>query len=245
MEKAVESGQLAGETCVVTPDNLQGEFDFLSLMMEKAVKSGQPAGTHVPGVSVVNVDSVANSDNNVDTVVGWFESLVAAAMSSKKAARTTYFIDLPEEQLLGFIPTNNTAPGPDPPVVSTLQSFRELAGFADMIRVEFALAKRHEHGFQESSNNESQTPTPVILSEIEVNVERVAPIKVRVPQMSRARGCTQSKFLDKSDVYSYSVLLLVLVTKRAAQEEDYFYPHVWARGEYETRPKKTQHRKDC
>ncbi|KAG5529369.1 hypothetical protein RHGRI_029922 [Rhododendron griersonianum] len=58
-------------------------------------------------------------------------------MSSKKAARKTYFIDLPEVQLLGSIPTNNTAPGPDPPVVSTLKSIRELAEFADMIRVKF------------------------------------------------------------------------------------------------------------
>ncbi|KAF7150435.1 hypothetical protein RHSIM_Rhsim02G0124200 [Rhododendron simsii] len=40
-------------------------------------------------------------------------------------------------RLLGSIPTNNTAPGPDPPVVSTLKSFRELAEFVDMIRVKF------------------------------------------------------------------------------------------------------------
>ncbi|KAG5549845.1 hypothetical protein RHGRI_014971 [Rhododendron griersonianum] len=40
------------------------------------------------------------------------------------------------------------------------------------------LAKRHEHGFQESSHNESQTSTPVILPETEVNEERVAPIKI-------------------------------------------------------------------
>ncbi|KAG5529363.1 hypothetical protein RHGRI_029918 [Rhododendron griersonianum] len=223
MEMAVESGQHAGETCVVTPDNLQGEFNFLSLRMEKAVESSQPAGEtcvtpdnllvilghfpplvpscsfvdvtvpwdlRSPGVSVVNVDSVvANSDNNVDSqrlrclqlenfrlraelageriMMGFllgrmlwlsrmggrgrcvqvcppadveiqeFESLVAAAMSSKKEARKTYFIDLPEVPLLGSIPTNNTASGPDPPVVSTLKSIRELAEFADMIRVKF------------------------------------------------------------------------------------------------------------
>ncbi|XP_058186988.1 serine/threonine-protein kinase BIK1-like [Rhododendron vialii] len=75
-----------------------------------------------------------------------------------------------------------------------------------------------------------------------------------IPPFEKVWGCVgyvdpcfsdTGKFLDKSDVFSYSVLLLELVTKRAAQEEDYFYLHIWARGEYETRPKKTQHRKDC
>ncbi|KAF7113249.1 hypothetical protein RHSIM_RhsimUnG0145500 [Rhododendron simsii] len=56
------------------------------------------------------------------------------------------------------------------------------------------MAKRQEHGYRESSNNESPTPTPVILPETEVNEQRVAPIKVRLPQMSRARGCTQSQY---------------------------------------------------
>ncbi|KAG5564763.1 hypothetical protein RHGRI_000837 [Rhododendron griersonianum] len=55
MEMAVESGQSAGETCVVTLDNLQGELALplffkdvesgLALpLIFKAVESGQPAG---------------------------------------------------------------------------------------------------------------------------------------------------------------------------------------------------------
>lgn len=50
------------------------------------------------------------------------------------------------------------------------------------------LANRLEHGFQESSNNETQTPTPVSLPKTEVNEEIVAPITVR------KRGCTQSQY---------------------------------------------------
>ncbi|KAI8536103.1 hypothetical protein RHMOL_Rhmol10G0230200 [Rhododendron molle] len=80
MEKAVESGQQAGETCVVTPDNLQVVLGHFPLVLSCStsrfsfvdVKVNVPLDLCSPGVSVVNVDSVANSDNNVDTVVGCF-----------------------------------------------------------------------------------------------------------------------------------------------------------------------------
>ncbi|KAG5522157.1 hypothetical protein RHGRI_034365 [Rhododendron griersonianum] len=186
--KPVESGQLAGETCVGTPDDLEGHFPAL-VPSCSFVDVTVPLDLRSPEVSVVNVDSVvANSDNNVeikelqlensrlcaelagerimmgfllgrmlwlsrmgargrcvqvfppaDVEIQGFESLVAAALPPKKAARKAFFIDLPEVELLGFIPTNNTAPGPDPPVVSTLKSVRQLAEFADMIRVEFGM----------------------------------------------------------------------------------------------------------
>ncbi|KAF7124920.1 hypothetical protein RHSIM_Rhsim12G0117400 [Rhododendron simsii] len=50
------------------------------------------------------------------------------------------------------------------------------------------LANRLEQGYQDSSNNETQTPTPVILPETEVNEERATSITVR------ARGYTQSQY---------------------------------------------------
>ncbi|KAH7854093.1 hypothetical protein Vadar_010053 [Vaccinium darrowii] len=57
------------------------------------------------------------------------------------------------------------------------------------------------------------------------------------------------KFLDKSDVFSYGVLLLELVTKRAAFVfEENWSLHVWAREEYKKMRKKAHHgqrKKDC
>ncbi|XP_058187028.1 probable serine/threonine-protein kinase PBL18 isoform X2 [Rhododendron vialii] len=331
-----------------------------------------------------------------DVEIQGFESLIAAAMSSKNAARKTYFIDMPEVQLLGSIPTNNTAPGPDPPVVSTLKSFRELAEFADMIRVKFGtmadlpcglvvedfigntlfgqvyrgkiiqqrgldnihksnvMVKAWNYRLREvrssvkpsnsfwrqtakgrfhdemklltASSHLSRHDNMVKLigsglvngrlaavyeldpldtlrnllprddfgwfSRVKVAIQFASLVeafhfqnlKLRnicadnlvldkdfhlklvdfglliggdfgdMPPFEQVWGCVayvdpcfadSGKFLDKSDVFSYGVLLLELVTKRAAQEEDYFYLHVWARGEYETRPKKTRRRKDC
>lgn len=72
---------------------------------------------------------------------GWFilsagfELLIEAAISSEKP----HLIDYLEGQTFGFIPTNNSAPGPDPPIVSTLKSFKQLYEFADMIRDEFGM----------------------------------------------------------------------------------------------------------
>ncbi|KAF7113046.1 hypothetical protein RHSIM_RhsimUnG0166500 [Rhododendron simsii] len=342
---AVESGQPAGETCVGTPDDLQVEFDF--------------------------------------TFSSRCESLVAAAMSSKKAANKTYFFDLPEVRLLGSIPTNNTAPGPDPPVVSTLKSFRELAEFVDMTRVKFedfigntlfgqvyrgeiiqqrgldnihksnVMVKawnyrlREVRSFVKPSNSLwrqtakgrfhdemklltassplSRHDNMVKLigsglvngrlaavyeldpldtlrnllprddfgwfSRVKVAIQFASLIeafhsqnlKLRnicadnlvidkdfhlklvdfglliggdfgdMPPFEQVWGCVgyvdpcfadTGKFMDKSDVFSYGVLLLEHVTKRAAHEKN-FYLDVWARGEYETRPKKAQCRKVC
>ncbi|KAH7854474.1 hypothetical protein Vadar_014195 [Vaccinium darrowii] len=79
-----------------------------------------------------------------------------------------------------------------------------------------------------------------------------------MPPREKVLGCfgyedpyfiNTGEFLDKSDVFSYGVLLLELVTKRAAFvfEENWFL-HVWAREEYEKMRKKAHHRwrkKDC
>ncbi|KAF7145869.1 hypothetical protein RHSIM_Rhsim04G0076400 [Rhododendron simsii] len=319
---AVESGQPAGETCVGTPDDLQVEFDF--------------------------------------TFSCRCESLVAAAMSSKKAANKTYFFDLPEVRLLGSIPTNNTAPGPDPPVVSTLKSFRELAEFVDMTRVKFdlpcglvvedfigntlfgqvyrgkiiqqrgldnihksnvmdemklltasSLLSRHDNMVKLiGSGLVNGQPAAVYeldpldtlrnllprddfgcFSRVKVAIQFASLVeafhsqnfKLRnicadnlvldkdfhlklvdfgllidgdfgdMPPFEQVWGCVgyvdpcfadTGKFMDKSDVFSYGVLLLEHVTKRAAHEKN-FYLDVWARGEYETRPKKAQCRKVC
>ncbi|KAF7150083.1 hypothetical protein RHSIM_Rhsim02G0124400 [Rhododendron simsii] len=269
---AVESGQPAGETCVETPDDLQVEFDF--------------------------------------TFSCRFESLVAAAMSSKKAANKTYFFDLPEVQLLGSIPTNNTAPGPDPPVVSTLKSFRELAEFVDMIRVKFvrSFVKPSNSFWRQTAKGRFHDEMKLltassVLSRHDNMVKligsglvngRLAAVyeldpldtlrnllprddfgwfsRVKnfhlklvdfglliggdfgdMPPFEQVWGCVgyvdpcfadTSKFMDKSDVFSYGVLLLELVTKRAAHEKN-FYLDVWPRREYETRPKKAQCGKVC
>ncbi|KAF7129382.1 hypothetical protein RHSIM_Rhsim10G0152700 [Rhododendron simsii] len=71
-EKAVESGQPGGETCVVTPDNLQGEFDFLSLKMEEADESGQLAG-----------ETCVVTPDNLLVVLGHFPPLVPSCSTSR------------------------------------------------------------------------------------------------------------------------------------------------------------------
>ncbi|XP_058192977.1 probable serine/threonine-protein kinase PBL18 [Rhododendron vialii] len=403
MEMAVESGQPAGETCVETPYNLQGK-PALTLFFKEDVESGQSDeetyfedGLELPLI----FKPVESGQLAGETCVGTpddlegFESLVAAALPPKKAARKAFFIDLPEVELLGFIPTNNTAPGPDPPVLSTLKSVRQLAEFADMIRVEFGtmadlpcgltvedfigntlfgqvyrgkiiqqrglnnikeanvlvkawnyrllevrshakpdnrfwrqIAKgrfhdemkllkassplsRHDNmvkligsglvngrlaavyeldpldtlrnllprddfgwfprvkaAIQFASLIEAFHSQNLKLRNIcadNLVLDKVFHVKLvdfglliggdfgAIPLFEKVWGCygyvdpcysETGKFLDKSDVFSYGVLLLELVTKRAAPEED-FHLHVWARGEYETRPKKTQFRKEC